>query len=156
MLRQTAGFTLPMQGDGYYIDIETLKKFKNSETITLKALHHGSNVFELTNQTISTMKMSLGPSFDSILKTTFVFYDRLDGKNEEIRLDHLHQDGFVLPDIENGDMIFYDKDIKPALLDTDYFLTSVFTDWPGSQVKHFKKRSVTCSITHDLWLLALI
>ena len=90
MWKKKTGIQLPKAEGSFYLDLKTLQTFKNSESVTIKRVTCGRGTFTVLKTSNKRSRMFLGTSVD-VVKETFIHYERLDGKFEEIRLDHLCQ-----------------------------------------------------------------
>ena len=86
MWKKKAGIQLPKAEGSFYLDLKTLQTFKNSESVTIKRVTCGRGTFTVLKTSNKRSRMFLGTSVD-VVKETFIHYERLDGKFEEIRLD---------------------------------------------------------------------
>ena len=127
-----SGQSLPKDNHHFYTTIESLKKYKNGETVTLNEVVCQSGTHKLLNLNERDYhKIVLCPDNEDVFKSTFVRYFRLDGKPEERRLDRLQNDGYDKPDMAHADCISYDNDVKPFIMGTTFFLSGCVTDWPS-------------------------
>ena len=82
---------VPSQEGYYYLSKKVLKKPKNADTILLRNIICEGGHCTLTPSVRSSARILLGTVDKDVKKTTFVQYERADGKPEEIRLDKLFQ-----------------------------------------------------------------
>ena len=80
--------SLPESAGSHYLTLEFLKKLKNGKRVQIKKIIHGSSIYHPLPG--SKLKYWLSDA-DDPHKSTFVRYERDDGKPEEARLDKLLQ-----------------------------------------------------------------
>ena len=77
--------------------LKELKKFNNGQTVKIKEIicddggEDGLWTKDIFDDTSEATIFHLGPEGVDVYKTTFIRYERLDGKQEEIRLDRLQK-----------------------------------------------------------------
>ena len=81
--------SLPKSNGNFYLTYEFLTKLKNGKKVRIQKIANGSMFFSFATGKEKVRLLLKPPEEEGILKSTFVFYVREDGKHEESRLDKL-------------------------------------------------------------------
>ena len=81
--------SLPKFNGNFYVSLDFLTKLKNGKKVRIQKIKNGSLLYFFTPGEKKRRLHLVPPEEEGILKSTFVFYVREDGKHEESRLDKL-------------------------------------------------------------------
>ena len=84
-------FRFPHENGNHYTTIQFLKSLANSELVRLRKVIGLTHAWHVTATPNLTKPMYLCRKGSDVLRSTFVQYERIDGKPEETRIDRLIQ-----------------------------------------------------------------